>query len=329
MIVQASFHTPCKSELARLFNIPRTTIGSILKKFHHEENVENKPRSGRRKLFSVRDKNAVVRLVKQNRKRTLDDITNNFNEGKDRTFSRKTVMRKLHEEGFQRRAVRKLMVVRDVNRKKRVRWCKERKNWTVDNEWKKIIFSDESQIIIGTNNRVYIWRKNSEMNSPHLVCPPSQRKVTLMVWGCMCINGVGTLVAVNGNINAQKYIDILDNNLWPVIARHFPDNSYIFMDDNAPVHRARLVSAYMQDNDINTTEWPAQSPDINVIENIWLRLKRDLKNVSRNIQTPDQLFAEIHRLWQNIPVEYVRGLYESIPSRIKEVIRMKGNLTKY
>jgi hypothetical protein len=37
---------------------------------------------------------------------------------------------------------------------------------------------------------------------------------------------------VNGNINAEKYISALDSQIWPVIARHFPDDSYVFQDDN-------------------------------------------------------------------------------------------------
>ena len=49
-----------------------------------------------------------------------------------------------------------------------------------------------------------------------------------MVLGCMCFAGVGTLTHVEGNINAQKYINIIYNNLWPVIARHFlTENLYL------------------------------------------------------------------------------------------------------
>ena len=46
-----------------------------------------------------------------------------------------------------------------------------------------------------------------------------------MVWGCICYYGVGTLTHVEGNINAMKYITIVDSNLWPVIVRHFPDEN--------------------------------------------------------------------------------------------------------
>jgi hypothetical protein len=53
-----------------------------------------------------------------------------------------------------------------------------------------------------------------------------------MIWGCITWYGVGTLCHVNGNINAEKYISVLDSQLWSVIARHFPDDSYVFQDDN-------------------------------------------------------------------------------------------------
>ena len=78
-----------------------------------------------------------------------------------------------------------------------------------------------------------------------------------MVWLCMCFTGVGTLTHIEGNINAQKYINFIDNNLWPLIIRHSITENYIFMDDNAPVHRARVVREYMETDNINHTEWPA------------------------------------------------------------------------
>ena len=63
-----------------------------------------------------------------------------------------------------------------------------------------------------------------------------------MVWGYVSQKGVGTLVKVDGNINAIKYIEILENNLRPVINRDIGNNQqYVFQDDNAPVHRARVV----------------------------------------------------------------------------------------
>lgn len=60
--------------------------------------------------------------------------------------------------------------------------------------------------------------------------------MSLMIFGCITYEDMGTLTIVNGNINASKFIDIIENNVWPIIARHFTNNEYIYQDDNAPVH---------------------------------------------------------------------------------------------
>ena len=103
--------------------------------------------------FTNRDWNDLKRLVKSNRRLTLQDITAKLNECKTKTFSQKTVQRLLHSEGCKRRLAKKKMVVREANRKKRVKWCQERRGRTVDNYWKKKWWNDdESQIVLGTNN---------------------------------------------------------------------------------------------------------------------------------------------------------------------------------
>jgi hypothetical protein len=77
---------------------------------------------------------------------------------------------------------------------------------------------------------------------------------------------------MSGSPHVNPYISVLDSQLWPVIARHFPDDSYVLQDDNAPVHRVRIVERYKHDNNIHGMVWPAQSPDINVIEKCWLKI---------------------------------------------------------
>ena len=140
----------------------------------------------------------------------------------------------------------------------------------------------------------------------------------MMIWGCICYDGVGTLTAVEGNINSAKYIDTLDKNLWPVAVWYFEGKEYLFTDDNAPVHRAHTVENYKDQNEVTSMEWPAQSPDLNITENIWLF-----------IATKNDLLREIQSVWRDIELDYIRNLYQSIPDRLDNVVRMKGHLTKY
>ena len=115
--------------------------------------------------------------------------------------------------------------------------------------------------------------------------------------------------------------------MWSVIARYFADNEYVFQDDNAPVHRARITENYKQENNINCTTWSAQSPDLNVCENVWLHIKREIQPIAENINIEKNLIAEIRRVWESLPVNCIQRLYQTIPTRIREVIRMKGHLT--
>ena len=72
--------------------------------------------SGRKRASqNNRDRNALKRLVKSNRRLTLQGISAKLNECKTTTFSQKTVQRVLHSEGYKRRIAKKKMAVKEAN----------------------------------------------------------------------------------------------------------------------------------------------------------------------------------------------------------------------
>ena len=89
---------------------------------------------------------------------------------------------------------------------------------------------------IGEDHRIYICRKPEEGWRPDLVERREKCQVKFMIRESICCNGIRTLCKVDCNI-----YDILEDDIWPVIARHFPRNNYLFQDDNAPVHRAAVT----------------------------------------------------------------------------------------
>ena len=142
------------SEICRLLGKPYMTVHDTVKRNQLRGNVENTPREGRPKKVTVRDYRALERSVKSNRRNTLSDITATFNENRDNNVSKRTVQRHLHKNGYHRRVMRKKLVIKQVNRTKRVQWCKERRNSV--QQWEKVIFSDESKVVIGDDKRIYV-----------------------------------------------------------------------------------------------------------------------------------------------------------------------------
>ncbi|GFW18300.1 transposable element Tcb1 transposase [Trichonephila clavipes] len=67
--------------------------------------------------------------------------------------------------------------------------------------------------------------------------------VSVMVWGCMASNGVGSLVFIDGIMNYKLYIDVL-NNLKESAKKLGLDGNFIFQQDNNPKHTARNVKMW-------------------------------------------------------------------------------------
>lgn len=140
-------------------------------------------------------------------------MTSKFNKNDNANVSSKTIWRSLKRYGYRSYVCKKKTRIRVANRVKRVRWCASKRTWSIENDSKKVIFSDDSQIVIGNDCKVYIWRKSHVSCLPDCISPGTSKKISVMIWGCITYHGVGTLCRVNGNINSEKNIDILDNNL--------------------------------------------------------------------------------------------------------------------
>ena len=151
-----------------------------------------------------------------------------------------------------------------------------------------------------------------------------------MVWGCIGWNCVGVLSEVEGWMDAEQYVAILEGELLQSMEDSgIPTDKVIFQQDNDPKHISRRAKIWFEEHNIKLLDWPAQSPDLNPIEHTWGHLKKCLSGYERASTGVHQLWDRVVVEWGKISVEEYQKWIESMPRRIQAVIKAKGGYTKY
>ena len=107
-----------------------------------------------------------------------------------------------------------------------------------------------------------------------------------------------------------------------------PHNS-IFQDDNAPPHPAARVTHFINDSGVRQLPWPSRSPDLNPIEHVWDHIARKIRSKSEMANSLQQLEEWVNEAWQTTPLEYIDGLINSLPRRVRAVIESHSGHTRY
>jgi len=98
-------------------------------------------------------------------------------------------------------------------------WCRNHVRW--DEEWKKVIWSDESRYtLFQSDGRTRVWRLPKERYDVEcVILTVKHGGGGVMVWGCFTWDSLGPLVRVDGVIDSWKYIDILNTHLLPFMEK--------------------------------------------------------------------------------------------------------------
>uniref|UniRef100_A0A8C5M1X5 Transposase n=1 Tax=Leptobrachium leishanense TaxID=445787 RepID=A0A8C5M1X5_9ANUR len=281
-------------KIAKMLNIPRETIGSIICKFKAKGTVETLPGRARNKMLTSTALRYLKRRVEKSprvteeRRKDLSDVGTEV--------SAQTILRTLRNEGLHARTPRRTPLLSPKNKKSRVQYAKSH----VDKPqkfWDSVLWTDETKLeLFGPMDQRYVWRrKNKAYEEKNTLPTVKHGGGSIMLWGCFASAGTGKLQRVQGTMNSLQYQEILDDNVMQSVTNLRLGRRWTFQQDNDPKHTSKSTRAWLQIKGWNILEWPSQSPDLNPIENLWWDLKKAV--AVRKPKNVTELEAFAHDEW--------------------------------
>ena len=199
------------------------------------------------------------------------------------------------------------------------------------------MFTDKIWAIGGVHTVSYVTVKKdgSEDTRPENLTHKYTKAPSWMFWGSIIDGQKGPSrfwEKAWGSIDSVKYNEHILCYIEGIFREH-PE--YWFIQDNAPSHRSRLTRTNLAQKGIPCIDWPAYSPDLNIIEHVWNWMKNwmqenywqaryDVAKVPLSV-----LRGVIQEAWDSCPNSYIQDLFDSFPRRCQAVVEARGGLTRY
>ena len=316
------------SQISTQTGVHTSTISKICSKLRF-----NLPKSkgGRPSKLSSTTINYAQRLICSGEADTAVDVHKQLKDVCTKPVSTQTVRRHLKKHGMKAVVKRKRLLLLKRHIRARLDFALAHQDWTLE-DWKRVIWSDETKINrLGSDGRKWVWKKTGEGLSSRLVEGTMKYGGgSLMLWGCFGWEGPGYAMKIEGKMDANLYVSILEDALQDSLEYwdQTPDD-IVFQQDNDPKHTSKKAKTWFKDHGFEVMEWPAQSPDLNPIEHLWGILKRKLASHKEPPASIDELWKRVEAEWEKISAKECRDLIESMPRRVAAVLKAKGGYTKY
>ncbi len=198
-------------------------------------------------------------------------------------------------------------------------WAKAHLKWTVQSG--KVFYGQTSPnltFLLEITDACVLRAKERE-TFPALSAFSSKTSISDGMGGISAY-GMGSLHVLEGTMNAERYIKVLEQHM-------LTSRRCLFQQDNAKPHTAAIATAWLRSRRVRVLNWPACSPDLSPIENIWHIIKQKIRQ--RRPQTLQQLETYIRQKWDQFPTPKLQKIITSMPRHLQTVLKRRGDATPW
>lgn len=318
--------------------IPIPTIKYTIQKANKRIKNETLPRSGRPRKLDEDDRQNLLDAIDINPRITYEDLLTTV----DHKVKRNSIWRLLHEEGRRKWLVLDRPALTPEHATARRRWAERYAHFT-PLDWARVYWSDECTIERGIGaRREYTFTPRSQQIPERDVrgVPTPGKQTKQMFWAAFSGSTRRTgLIPLFGNPEAER-IGITSFVIRDLYTRVLPtlllNQDGIFQQDNASTHTAYIVRDTLAELGIEVMDWPARSPDLSPIENLWrlvkdmmYKLHPELIHMRNNAETHEYMIGAAQEAWDHLDLDIMKHLSETMPHRVQAIIDAEGWYTKY
>jgi len=315
-----ALHHSCNSisDIARELERSRDVIRSFLSA---PESYGTKKRAGRPKKLTDAGKRRILREVINGNLGSASIV-----KALQLPVKARRVRQVLQDaEHLRYKRMQRTPAMKERHEKERESWAVEKVSWSVS-KWSQIVWSDEKKFNLdGPDGLAYKW--HDLRREPQWFSKRHSGGESVMVWGAFAGSMKAKLMILDGKQDGPKYVRTLEESLLP-FSEDLP-LTWTFMQDGAPCHRSIVAKEWLENNFIDLLDWPAYSPDLNPIENLWGILARKVYEDQRQFQNKESLTACILDTWDAIEVSTLSALVDSMRRRCVKVIQSRGKKINY